>query len=201
MCGAEVRRHAGPGESFVLPLYAAGWKRAGWRDVGISVFCVRRVIAVRRSRLTIVLVIQALPAPVGVLTVHLLRLHNGMGASSGNDESSPWPTVALVLLRVESPRPDSRSTVEWRDAGQRYNACVKRRGSFIHAVSRDQFARNDNSHRTATPFPLTHQTIWNRSKISLIRLAAPSIACSGVMFFCVMLASAWLQICSDSTAE
>ena len=45
------------------------------------------------------------------------------------------------------------------------------------------------------------QPIWKRSKIVLIRLAASSIACSGVMFFCVILASAWLQICSDKTAE
>ncbi len=45
------------------------------------------------------------------------------------------------------------------------------------------------------------QAIWKRSKIDLIRPAASSVACSGVMFFCVILASAWLQICSDNTAE
>jgi hypothetical protein len=43
---------------------------------------------------------------------------------------SPWPTVALVLLRVEKPRPDSRSTVEWRDTGRLNNGCLERPEPF-----------------------------------------------------------------------
>src|SRR5262245_48591963 len=44
------------------------------------------------------------------------------------------------------------------------------------------------------------QPILKRSKMVLMPLMAISAACSGVMFFCVMLASACGQSCSDRTA-
>src|SRR5437868_10467561 len=44
------------------------------------------------------------------------------------------------------------------------------------------------------------QPILKRSKMVLMPLTATSTACSGVMFFCVMLASACGQSCSERTA-
>jgi hypothetical protein len=120
---------------------------SGRRDVGISVLYVRRVTAVRPSRLIIILAIKSIPAPLLVRDTELRSYPRMCGCAVADCPLvpasqwpaalrrvaailSPWPTVALVLLRVKNPRPDIHSTVEWRDAGQRYNEHVEHPESF-----------------------------------------------------------------------
>jgi hypothetical protein len=66
----EERQHAGRGGSFALLLCVVSWNAlifGAGGTLGISLLYLGGVIAVRRSRLTVILVIKAVPALLLVL--------------------------------------------------------------------------------------------------------------------------------------
>jgi hypothetical protein len=114
----EARRHAGLEEIVYSATLCDRSECAviwGLRDVHVPALCAGCVIAARRSRLTVIL--EMVPAPLLVLDTRL-RSYPSMSRRTGAACSlapayrwpavprwvmaslSPWPTVALVLLRV-----------------------------------------------------------------------------------------------------